>query len=358
MKNRHGGCIYRLLERGLNYEDIIDFSASINPIGIPEAVIKLIRESAPRIPHYPDPYYRRLRKAIAEYHDIDPALVIAGNGSTELIYLVVRALRPGKVIIPQPTFSEYERAAELNGARVVNFKLKEEEDFDISIEELIRLMKSFSSAGDMVFLCNPNNPTGRLLNKEAVLEVAEVSREIGMTLVVDEAFMDFVPDQSVIGEVKDNPYLIVLRSMTKFYGLAGLRLGYGVFHPEIVDRLWLCKEPWTVNSIAEEAGIISLEDRRFNEETRMCIQQWRLYLEDLFKRYRIEYIPSFVNFYLFKLNGCENNPAEDIEASLADRGILIRDCSDFRGLEKGWFRIAVRRPEEINRLFEELSKWV
>ena len=351
MKNRHGGDIYRLLGRGLSYEDIIDFSASINPLGVPGAVIELIRGSAFRIPHYPDPYYRRLRKAIAEYHDIDPALVIPGNGSTELIYLVVRALRPGKVIIPQPTFSEYERAASSSGASVVHFKLKEEDNFDISIEELIRHMKSLASPGDMVFLCNPNNPTGRLLDKKAVLGIAEVSKELRITLVVDEAFMDFVPAQSVIGEVKDNPYLIVMRSMTKFYGLAGLRLGYGVFHPDIVKTLWRYKEPWTVNSIAEEAGIISLEDRRFNEETRICIQQWRLYLEDLFKRYRIEYIPSFVNFYLFKFKG------KDIEASLADRGILIRNCSDFRGLKKGWFRIAVRRPEEINRLFEELSKW-
>ncbi len=353
MNSRHGGDIYRLLERGLGYEDIIDFSASINPLGVPGAVIELIRESASRIPHYSDPYSRRLRKAIAEHHDIDPAFVIAGNGSTELIYLVLRALRPGKVLMPQPTFSEYERAAVLTGARVLCFELKEKENFDLSIEEFIQFIKSQASWGDMAFLCNPNNPTGRLLNKEDLLRIAEVSREIGVTLVVDEAFIDFVPHESVIKEVKDNPYLIVLRSMTKFYGLAGLRLGYGVFHPDIVNRLWRYKEPWTVNSIAEEAGIICLEDRRFNEETRICIQQWKLYLEGLFKRYRIEYIPSFVNFYLFKF---KNNP--NLETHLTDRGILIRDCSDFRGLEKGWFRIAVRRPEEFNRLFEELSKWV
>jgi len=359
MKNRHGGDIYRLLERGFNYEDILDLSASINPLGTPKGVIELLMQSAPRITHYPDPYSRRLRKAIAEYHDIDPALVIVGNGSTELIYLVARALRPERVIIPLPTFSEYERAVELSGAKVLHFKLKEEENFDISPEELIGHMKSLVSQGDMVFLCNPNNPTGRLLERRDVLRLAEVSKDMGIFLVVDEAFIDFIPHESVIKEVKDNSCLIVLRSMTKFYGLAGLRLGYGVFHKAIVDRIWRYKEPWTVNSLAEEAGIISLEDRRFNEETRMCIHEWSLYLEDLFKRYRIEYIPSFVNFYLFKLmGGKRNSQGKDIEASLADRGILIRDCSDFRGLKRGWFRIAVRRPEEISRLFEELSKWV
>jgi threonine-phosphate decarboxylase len=365
---RHGGDIWSLIEKGFKHEEILDFSASINPLGIPEGALNAIKEETKRLAHYPDPYQKEFRKALADYHDIDPAFIIAGNGSTELIYLVVRALNPKKVLIPVPTFSEYERASALNGSEILFFESKETSDnyyasYQIDRTALLKAMTS--SRPDMVFLCNPNNPTGALLKKGEVMEIAEVARDLGIYLIVDEAFIDFVPSESVIKEVLSNPFLIVLRSMTKFYSLAGLRLGYGVFHENTVEKVWAFKEPWTVNSFALKAGIACINDKDFKARTLVAIKEWKNLVEEFFKRLNIRYIPSEVNFYLFKFR--------DVSAYLKSQGILIRDCSDFRGLKdvggeggscesknwsEKWFRIAVRRPEEINRLFEELIKWV
>lgn len=352
----HGGDIYSLLMEGFKYEDIIDFSASVNPLGPPPSVLEALRCAVKDIKHYPDPHARLLRKAIAEEHNIEPDTIIPGNGSTELIYLIVRALRPETVFIPVPTFSEYERASSVFGAEVITYDLKEENNFDLDPDDLISSLITHNPSRpiDMLFLCNPNNPTGRLIKKEEILKIAELCHDLKIYLVLDEAFIDFIPGESVIEKVRENPYLIVLRSMTKFYGIAGLRLGYGVFHPVIIEKIRAIKEPWTVNSIAQIAGITSLRDKEFKAQTLLRMRQWKEHMEGLFKRAQIYFIPSSANFYLFRFAGKGSSAGDSLYEAMRKKGILIRDCSDFRGLKKGWFRIAVRSEEENERLFREI----
>ncbi len=347
----HGGNIYRFAkQRDLLMDNVIDFSASINLLGVPESVIRRITEDVKYLCHYPDPDAELLRQEIARHLDIEPGLIICGNGSTELIYLIVRAIKPERVLIPVPTFSEYERACRTAGygLRVASFRLREEDNFDMDPNEFISTL--VTRPWDMVFLCNPNNPTGRLMNKDGVLKIAETARELKCYLVVDEAFIDFVPGESVVKEVQNNPYLIVLRSMTKFYALAGLRIGYGVFPETIIDTLKKHKEPWTVNTMAQIAGITALNDSGYKGQTFKIMEKEKGVLEEGFSALGITYIPSAVNFYLIR-----HENAREMILSLASSGIMVRDCSNFRGLDSTYIRVAVRTKRENRKLLEELE---
>lgn len=348
--NEHGGNIYRFMElMNCKIEQIIDFSASINPLGVPKTVIEKIRDNIKYLCHYPDPDIKYLAHELSRHLDIDPHNILCGNGSTELIYLIVRALKPEKVLIPIPTFSEYERACKTIGSKlnVQGLRLKREDNFDVSSDEFIQNMKGCK----MAFLCNPNNPTGRLMKKEDVLKIADAARDLKCYLIVDEAFMDFVPEESVVREVQNNPYLIVLRSMTKFYALAGIRIGYGVFHQNIIDTIKRQKEPWTVNTIAQIAGIAALRDKDYKKQTFKIIQKEKKVFEDSFRLLNINYFPSSANFYLIR-----HEKAQEIIPSLKNKGIMVRDCSNFNGLDSTYMRIAVRSKKENIRLLEELTE--
>lgn len=345
----HGGDIYSLLMEGFKYEDIIDFSASINPLGVPESVIEKIKDGIKFLCHYPDPEAKELTQEISKHLDIDPQYIICGNGSTELIYLIVRSLRPLGVLIPAPTFSEYERACKICELRVKSYGLKKENDFEMNPEEFISAMSD--SSVRMAFLCNPNNPTGRLLKKKDVLKIAEAAKRLKCYLIVDEAFIDFVHEESVVRDVQYNPYLVVLRSMTKFYSLTGLRIGYGIFPENVINAIRRHKEPWTVNTLAQIAGIAALKDDGFKKETFKVIEEGKRLLEDGFRLLRINYFPSSANFYLIS-----HNKAQRIISSLRDKGIMVRDCSNFRGLDSTYMRIAVRSKKENILLLEALEE--
>jgi threonine-phosphate decarboxylase len=350
MQETHGGNIYALSEKlRLNEKNIIDFSASINPLGIPESVNSAIKDNIKYLHNYPDPEAKRLRSQLAKHHKINPESIICGNGSTELIYLVARALRPARVLIPAPTFSEYERACELScKLRVKSYRLKQENDFDIDPDKFIQKMKGCDAA----FLCNPNNPTGRVLKKAAAKKIADASRKLKCYLIIDEAFIDFVPEESVIKEVEKNPYLIVLRSLTKFYALSGLRIGYGVFPLNITETIKKHKEPWTVNTLAQTAGIAAFKDTAYKKKTFRVIKQEKDFLDKEFKRLEISCIPSEANYYLLRLNN-----AKEIISALRNKGILVRDCSNFKGLDGKHIRIAVKSREDNMRLLKELSNF-
>jgi threonine-phosphate decarboxylase len=352
----HGGNIYRFIEeQNIEMNSVIDFSASINPLGVPKTVVKKIKESIKYLPHYPDPDAKELTKTIAGHFDIDPSSILCGNGSTELIYLVVRALRPRRVLIPMPTFSEYERACRTTGhkLKITSYKLKKENNFDINPDEFISLLATQHSSLpiDMAFLCNPNNPTGRLIKKEDVLKIAKAAKEYKCYFVIDEAFIDFVPEESVIKEVQNNPYLIVLRSMTKFYALSGLRIGYGIFPENILDAIKRHKEPWTVNTLAQVAGITAIKDREYIDQTFMVIKREKKRLEEGFKSIGITYFPSDANFYLLR-----HKKAHEIALNLKKASIVVRDCSNFKGLDSSYIRIAVKSQKENERLLKGVIK--
>lgn len=352
----HGGNIYKFSkEIGIPFERVIDFSASINPLGISEKVKAMIKKGLKSLHNYPDPDNRVLREKIGEYHGIDPETIQCGNGSTELIYLIIRALRPKTVLIPQPTFSEYERACKTVGrkVRVVSYRLKREKDFAINPEEFISSLITHHSSRsfDMVFLCNPNNPTGQLIKRDDVLRIAGAAKKLKSYIVVDEAFIDFCPEESVITDVKNNPYLIVLRSMTKFYGLAGLRVGYGVFPLHLIERLKRFKEPWTVNTLAQMAAIRAFDDTAYKKATLNLIEMEKRFLEKHFKGLGLRFFSSQANFYLLKIDN-----AGKIQEFLKKKGILVRDCSNFKGLDSSYIRVAVKNRKDNLLLLNAFKK--
>jgi threonine-phosphate decarboxylase len=347
----HGGNIYAASRRtGIPEEHILDFSASVNPLGVPEGAAKAIKDAIERLYHYPEPYSEGLTLCIARHLSVDPGTIICGNGSTELIYLVPRALRPGKILIPAPTFMEYERACAISGAsEQVRLQLQPERDFDVPLDAFMRSM-SGARPCDMAFLCNPNNPTGRLVARRDVLECADEARRQGCYLIVDEAFVDFCPEASVCNEVEKNPYLIVLRSMTKFYALSGVRIGCAVFHPSVAEKVKAYKEPWTVNSLAQKAAIAAIEDVLFRKASLEAMRTEKAFVERGLKGIGIRFVPSRANYYLLKLDR-----APELRAALEERGILVRDCSGFPGLDGTYLRIAVRSRKENTILLQEMA---
>jgi threonine-phosphate decarboxylase len=381
--------IYRLAEElKMQERKIMDFSASINPLGVSKKVKAEIRKHLKYLHNYPDTDTKRLRKRLAQYHGIDPETILCGNGSTELIYLIPQALKPKRVLIPVPTFSEYERACKASGElRVMSYELKRENNFDINPDEFISVMRGISqntegrrqntvppthpspSRGegkgggetldsglwtldsvDMAFLCNPNNPTGRLLRSGDVKKIAEKAKGLKCYLIVDEAFIDFCPEDTVINTVQNNPYLIVLRSMTNFYALSGLRIGYGVFPKHLIEILKGYKEPWTVNSLAQRAAVIALKDKVYRDETFRVMKEEKKFFEKGFRKLGIEFFPSDANFYLLKTSN-----ANEIYQGLKKKGILVRDCSNFKGLDSTYIRVAVKSHRENTVLLKELT---
>jgi len=368
-KTLHGGNIHAAARAlGVRPERILDLSASINPLGMPESVRTAIASHLTAAEHYPDPDCVDLARALARHHAIDSDTILCGNGSTELIYLAVRALRPERALIPAPTFAEYERALQGSGKREVGsgkgginyFHLREEDGFRLDasafIDAMTKMVSSCSSPINhhpslpLAFLCNPNNPTGVLIPRSDVLEIAAAAKKLRCYLIVDEAFIDFCPEQSVIDAAAHNPYLIVLRSMTKFYALAGIRLGYGVFPPLIMRRIRAIREPWTVSSIAQIAGIAALNDHAYHTQTLTMLAREKQFLERRLQSLCIPHLPSAANYYLLRVDG-----ADTVVATLAGKGILLRSCVNFRGLGRSHVRIAVRSHRENLRFLKELT---
>lgn len=345
----HGGDVYRAsAETGIPVGDIIDFSASINPLGVPEPAARAIRENIGLLVHYPDPFADGFSSTMAEHLGVAPQSVVCGNGSTELIYLTIRALRPRRVLVPAPTFSEYERACLMtHGASCVRHSLSPVDGYALDPGSFIASLAEC----DMAFLCNPNNPTGRLLEREAVLEIARAAERGNCLLVLDEAFIDFKPDQSLVRDVERNPRLIVLRSLTKFYALSGLRVGYGVFPDAVARIVREHKEPWSVNTLAQKAATAAIGDAAYRERTMALIPGEKGFLEKGFRDLGIEYIPSSANYYLLRME-----QGLGIVPELRKKGILVRDCSNFAGLDESCIRVAVRSRQENGRLLAELGK--
>jgi len=345
----HGGNVYQAsAETGIPLDRIIDFSASINPLGVPETVVQVIREGIKYLPHYPEPFAEQLTMQLGRHLDIDPGMILCGNGSTELIYLVVRALAPRKVLIPAPTFSEYERACNVQrGTTCVPYVLSPEDNFDLDVNRFISAMEGC----DMAFLCNPNNPTGRLLTRDAVITLADAAERLNCYLVVDEAFIDFTNEPGMVRDVMNYSHLIVLRSLTKFYALSGLRIGYGVFPASLMGLMKKHKEPWTINLLAQQAGIAAINDTVYQRKTISSIAEGKRFVEQGLSTLGIEYLPSAVNYYLLR-----SGQAQEIVESFRKKGILVRSCSNFAGLDDSYLRIAVRSLEDNAVLLKELAR--
>lgn len=344
----HGGDIWNYRKPA---SQIIDFSSNVNPFGISHKVINAIKKNLWRIAFYPDTKYLLLRRTIAEYLDVDQENVVVGNGSTEIIYLFCEAFldKGDKVLIPRPTFEEYKIAARRTGARVGFFDLNSA--FKVAHNKI-------NYDNKIVFICNPNNPTSTLTPRRTIVQVLNRAKEQDVLVLVDESFIEFTPkpkDNTVVGLVKEYPNLFVIRSFTKFFGLTGLRVGYGIGSKEIVDLLNRIKPPWSVNCLAEVAAITALHDKGMIKIRRLVNEERRFLFQNLGKINGFRPVKPDANFILADVSSSRFS-ASDIKRKLLQRNILIRECSSF-GLPDH-IRIAIRSRKENERLIRSLKKLI
>ena len=356
MKQTHGGDIYALARQlACPPDQIIDFSASINPLGISPRALKALEQAFNRLDHYPDPQSTVLKEQLSVYHHLTPQCLLVGNGSIELIYLLSRALKPKKVLIVSPTFSEYERACRLSGAKVDHLWLRARDGFRVKVDAVV---KKTHKGMDMLFLCNPNNPTGQLLTREEIRWLLKRLADSSTLVVLDEAFIDYQPEQSLLASAlggpdsagMNHPNLVVLRSFTKFFALSGLRVGYLVARPGLIERLQAAKEPWSVNTLAQIAAGESLQDTIYVKESLRFMEMERArFISALSSIPGFLILPSHANFVLIRIVN-QAISVQSLYESLVLEGLLVRDCESFRGLGPGYLRVAIKRQEDNGRL--------
>jgi threonine-phosphate decarboxylase len=353
MEQVHGGNIYEMAQRyQLRPEAIIDFSSNINPLGPSPRVLRALRSHLRWISRYPEMHARGLVRDLARFHSLPEEAIVVGNGSTALIYRLPYALLAKNALVLHPTFSEYERAFGLGGCRIDLVMRHESDGFRPPWQ---RLFEALRRTYGVVMLCNPNNPTGDVIPKDELTEFVEEAARLGTVVIVDEAFMDFHEDATLKHEVLRRSNLIVLRSMTKCYALAGLRLGFLVASPPLAKRVREADEPWAVSALAQIAGRESLKDRNYLRRTLQLIVTERQYLMDgLAEIAGLAVYPSVANFLLLKITP----PAWDaarLQHGLIRHGLLIRDCSSFPGLGGAYMRIAVRGRKDNSQLLRALQ---
>jgi threonine-phosphate decarboxylase len=338
---------------GVEVGELLDFSASINALGPPSSAREAFVESYAEILRYPDPYGDKLKEALAERHGLSPAEVLIGNGSTQLIYLLCAALRPRKALIVGPAFSEYANALTLIGAKVASFNLSPDNGFQFSTK---RLSAAWDKDCDIVFLATPNSVTGQMIAKVEIEKVAHIALARKTMVVIDEAFVDFVETESIKALVRRNPYLIVLRSLTKYYALPGLRLGYLLGETGQVAELAAYQEPWSINGPALNVALASLKDSSFATKTERWLERERKFLfERLTALEGLHPLASRTNFLLVKIERSHGD-ALRLRSFLLQKNILIRACDTF-GLGVNHFRIAIKQRKDNQRLLAALTEW-
>ncbi|RJQ27913.1 MAG: threonine-phosphate decarboxylase [Peptococcaceae bacterium] len=352
----HGGNLTRAaLKYGFQPDQFVDFSSNINPLGPPPAVPAAVTANLDRICHYPDPDCAELRGVLAGYLRTRPGYLLMGNGTAELIYLLVRVVKRRRALIPVPTFSEYGLAVLSLHGLVRELPMAADDGFDLPLQQVLDALPG----ADILFLCNPNNPTGRLIPPESMREILEFARNKEIMVVVDEAFMDFVPDGerfSVLRLVGRYPNLVVLYSLTKFFGIPGLRLGALAATENLVSQMACARDPWSVNVLAQVAGVAALRDREHMDTTRKLIQTEKRFLfAGLSGLPGIKPLPGAANFLLVDI-GESGFTSDNLAELTGRRGVLIRDCKSFSGLAGQYIRLAVRTRPENEKLLQVMRQ--
>ena len=337
----HGGDIYR-------HPDMIDFSSNCNPFGPPQSVQDAICRAAGQIGHYPDVQCSLLRDALSAKLHVPGAWIFFGNGAAEVIFAAVTALKPQKALLPAPTFAEYAQALETVGCEIQYEQTAEADGFALPMDFAEQITEDI----DMVFLCNPNNPTGNLLSREETERVIRRAGALGCTVVLDECFLDFVekPDEfSMLGELAAYPHVILLKAFTKLYAMAGVRLGYGISsNPAIIEKLERSVQPWNVSSLSQAAGLAALTEDAYVRESLTTLRAERAYLLQALEKLGCRTYASQANYIFFR---GETTLGEKLRAA----GFLVRDCSNYAGLGKGYYRVAVRLHEDNVKLVQALA---
>ena len=341
--NPHGGDIY-------GRPVTLDVSVNTNPLGPPPGVVRAVVDAAQLLDRYPDPHCRRLVAALADREGVPEEAVLCGAGAAELIFSFCAALRPRTALELAPTFSEYAAALAAAGCCVERCALEEEQGFALT-EKLLEELERKNC--EVVFLCNPNNPTGRLIPPALLENILALCERRGGWLFVDECFLELSDGgrgTSLAPLLRPGRRLFLLRAFTKSYAMAGLRLGYCLCgEGALLERMGRQTQPWNVSVPAQAAGLAALGEEAYLRESRALIQSERRYLREGLEALGLTVCPSQANYLLVK------SPAE-LSGPLLDRGILIRDCANYRGLGPGWYRTAVRRREENRTLLNALGE--
>jgi len=341
----HGGIDYEELKRlGILPEAVLDFSVSINPLGPPPGIKEVLANAA--IEHYPDSEASELRQVLAEKLNISPCKIILGSGSTELIRLIAAAyFEPDDlVIIPQPTYGEYEISCQLADAKIMKQPVLKEPNFHLDVCEITKLLRKHKPKA--VFLCNPNNPTGQYMSRDEVAQIMSSAPE--SLIVLDEAYIAFTENAWASVDLIDHGNLVILRSMTKDYALAGLRLGYAMSAEPIISILKRVRPPWNVNTIAQKAGIVAPNADSYLKGCYNKIRKAKNFLIKELECLGLSPLPSQTNFFLVRVGN-----AATFRQALLRRGFLVRDCTSF-GLPE-YIRLAPRALPECRKLIEAIK---
>ena len=341
---------------GIKKEDIISFSANVNPLGISYKLKKELASHIDAITSYPDREYTSLRKCIAKYAGTDYTSVLVGNGSTELISLVIQIKKPSKALIVGPTYSEYEHEVALGGGRSHYFRLREKDDFKLDIEGL---ENALTSDIDLLVICNPNNPTSSQIDRSSMRRILDACKEKGIFVMVDETYIEFTnmsiySSTSLVDKYKN---LFVIRGTSKFFSTPGIRLGYGLIsNNKIKCEMNSNLDLWNINIFASMMGEVMFNDSEFIESTYSLMTKERDYLiNELSKFADLKIYNSQGNFILCEIQS-KSLTAKEVREKLIPERIIIRDCVSFDGLDEYFFRVCILKPEENKLLVENLKK--
>lgn len=332
----HGGDIYR-------NPGVTDFSVNSNPLGVQKEVIEALNENLDQIAHYPDIQCEELIREICRFDRVGPEQVLCGNGAAELFFAAAMAKKPGTVLLPVPSFAEYERALRPAGARIREFFLRPEQEFRVTEE----ILDAITPEIDLLILCNPNNPTGQVISRPLLRKILERCREQRVTLLLDECFVDFLerPDEvTMTGYLEEYPELLIVKAFTKTFCMPGLRLGYALCgNHRCLKKMEGCLQPWNVSVPAQIAGAAAMRhSEMYLKETRKFLKKERVRMCGEMEKAGDHVIGSSANYLFFT-----SRPG--LYERALEAGFLIRDCGNYRGLGEGYYRIAVRTKEENER---------
>ncbi|OGW84955.1 MAG: threonine-phosphate decarboxylase [Omnitrophica bacterium RIFCSPHIGHO2_02_FULL_46_11] len=348
----HGGNLLKFGKRYQKREDeIIDFSSNANPLPIPPSIANAYRESLGDLARYPDPYAEPLCEKIAELFSFFSEQVIAGNGSFEILDLAIRTLLPKRALLIEPCFGEYRRLLQLAGAKVDHVVLKPEEGFAFPLE---KILEHFNQT-QLLILCHPNNPTGNAIEKDKLHFLLNEAKRKGVFVIADEAFVDWTPEISMASLAKDSEHLLIVRSMTKFFALAGIRSGFALGSKRMIRAMKERQGPWACNRIAQKISFAALDDHHFQIKSRQWLKEEKAWVAQAFRELEMfQVFPSLANFFLIQ----SHKPLVDFYDFLGQRGIYVRSAADYLGLDDSYFRIGVRLREDNQKLIKALSEWI
>ncbi len=356
----HGGDIWGFSRKhNIPLEEVLEFSGPINFMGPPPKAVEAVKANARLIKFYPDPNPVEFKSAIAKYvgHGVEAENILLGNGSIELIYMITEVLpQTFKALIPVPSFSEYEKAALRVGGEVTFVQLPP--DFSMDNEEI---KAAVTDDTKIMCICNPHSPSGRLYSKESIMDLVKFCNKKDIIFSIDENYIEFAEEgdkNTVAGMVKDYENLFVIRSVTKFYGLAGLRFGYAIAAMNLIDNLETVRQPWSINGLASIATLAAFGDTEFIQSTKETITKNKTELAKALGEIEgLHVFPSVTNFLLVKILN-RKLTSTMLKELLAEERILIRDCCTFMGMDDSYFRVTIRSAKDNQKLVETIKKKV